>query len=161
MCISFLLVADRFIYKLSKFAKSHSSLNILIVQMSDICIACGKVVGKRQHGVTCDVCDRRQHRVCDTGKWYFIFFFLIFICQTLFIYLSVRRLCVRISKAINIIGRYHPDNPNIELTHSRAKRNISLMIIICLSACPSVPASIYPFIYLFIYLPVRPYLTDY
>ena len=27
--------------------------------MSDICIAC-KVVGKRQHGVTCDVCDRWQ-----------------------------------------------------------------------------------------------------
>ena len=36
LCISFLLVADRFIYKLSKFAKSHSSLNILIVQMSDL-----------------------------------------------------------------------------------------------------------------------------
>ena len=43
LCISFLLVADRFIYKLSKFAKSHSSLNILIVQMSDIYIACGKI----------------------------------------------------------------------------------------------------------------------
>ena len=26
--------------------------------MSDLCIACGKAVGKRQHGVTCDVCDR-------------------------------------------------------------------------------------------------------
>ena len=39
LCISFLLVADRFIYKLSKFAQSHSSLNILLVQMSDICIA--------------------------------------------------------------------------------------------------------------------------
>ena len=36
LCISFLSVADCFIYKLSKFAKSHSSLNILIVQMSDI-----------------------------------------------------------------------------------------------------------------------------
>ena len=36
------------------------------------------------------------------------FYFQLFICQTLFIYLSVHRLCVRISKAINIIGRYHP-----------------------------------------------------
>ena len=47
LCISFLLVTDRCIYtcKLSKFAKSHSSLNILIVQMSDICIACEEYVG--------------------------------------------------------------------------------------------------------------------
>ena len=153
LCISFLLVADRFIYKLSKFAKSHSSLNILIVQMSDICIACGRLWGSAStacatHGSTVFVI---QVSVILS------FSFQLFICQTLFVYLSVRRLCVRISKAINIIGRYHPDNPNIKLTHARAKRNISLMIIICLSACPSVPASIYPFIY----LSVRPNLTDY
>ena len=94
LCVSFLLVADRFIYKLSKFAKTHSSLNILIVQMSDICIACGKVVGKRQHGVTCDVCNRWQHCVCDTGKWYFIFFFLIIYLPD-FIYLFIRSSIVR------------------------------------------------------------------
>ena len=84
LCISFLLVADRFIYKLSKF---HSSLNILIVQMTDICIACGKVVGKRQHGVTCDLCDRWQHRVCDTGKWYFIFFLFNYLFARLYLFI--------------------------------------------------------------------------
>ena len=56
--------------------------------MSDICIACGNVVGKRQHGVSCDVCDRWQHRVCDTGKWYFISFFLIIYLPD-FIYLFI------------------------------------------------------------------------
>ena len=30
--------------------------------MSDLCIACNKVVGKRQHGVTCDVCDRKKKK---------------------------------------------------------------------------------------------------
>ena len=34
--------------------------------------------------------------------------------------------------------------------HACAKRNISLMVIICLYACPSVPVYIYLFIYLFI-----------
>ena len=40
--------------------------------MSDLYIACSKVVGKRQHGVTCDVCDLWQHRICGTGNNYFI-----------------------------------------------------------------------------------------
>ena len=40
--------------------------------MSDLCMACGRVVGKRQHGITCDVCDRWQHRVCGTGNIFFI-----------------------------------------------------------------------------------------
>ena len=30
--------------------------------MSDLCIACNKVVGKHQHGVTCDVCDRKKKK---------------------------------------------------------------------------------------------------
>ena len=30
--------------------------------MSDLCIACNKVVGKRQLGVTCDVCDRKKKK---------------------------------------------------------------------------------------------------
>ncbi|XP_052820017.1 uncharacterized protein LOC128245832 [Mya arenaria] len=33
---------------------------------SDLCIECDKVVKPLQHAITCDVCDRWQHRVCDT-----------------------------------------------------------------------------------------------
>ena len=52
LCISFLLVADRFIYKLSKFAKSHSSFNILIVQMwGSASTACDRCV--RQMAAPC------------------------------------------------------------------------------------------------------------
>ena len=44
--------------------------------MSDLCIACGKIVGGRQHAVSCDVCDRWQHRLCGTGNTILIYFLL-------------------------------------------------------------------------------------
>jgi exosome complex RNA-binding protein Csl4 len=36
--------------------------------MTDNCIDCGRVVRKRQEAVTCDACDRWQHRKCNTGE---------------------------------------------------------------------------------------------
>ncbi|KAL5017226.1 hypothetical protein ScPMuIL_006815 [Solemya velum] len=35
--------------------------------MAELCIACNDEVRPRQHAITCDVCDRLQHRTCDTG----------------------------------------------------------------------------------------------
>ena len=34
--------------------------------MSDLCIACSKVVGTRQHALSCDACDCWRHRICET-----------------------------------------------------------------------------------------------
>ena len=31
------------------------------------CIKCGREVRARQHGIMCDLCEKWQHRVCDTG----------------------------------------------------------------------------------------------
>ena len=59
--------------------------------MSDICISCNTVVTPRQHAVSCDVCDRWQHRICGTDKKKnvnLMHFFSIGICGTgMFIYL--------------------------------------------------------------------------
>ena len=59
--------------------------------MSDICISCNTVVTPRQHAVSCDVCDRWQHRICGTGKKKnvnLMHFYSIGICGTdMFIYL--------------------------------------------------------------------------
>ena len=31
------------------------------------CIKCKKEVRTRQHGILCDLCERWQHRTCETG----------------------------------------------------------------------------------------------
>ena len=46
--------------------------------MSVLCIACQKEVDGRHHSISCDVCERWQHRPCGTDKVY------LFLC--LFIY---------------------------------------------------------------------------
>ena len=56
---------------------SQASFIIEFSIMSNLCIACNKVVGKRQHGVTCDVCDRWQHRLCDTGNKFYIYLTIV------------------------------------------------------------------------------------
>ncbi|KAH3705388.1 hypothetical protein DPMN_080459 [Dreissena polymorpha] len=33
----------------------------------ELCISCDQIVSPRQHAITCDLCDRWQHRTCDTG----------------------------------------------------------------------------------------------
>ena len=33
----------------------------------ELCISCDRIVSPRQHAITCDLCDRWQHRTCDTG----------------------------------------------------------------------------------------------
>ena len=42
--------------------------------MSELCISCNSSVSGRRHAVTCDVCGRKQHRLCGTG----ILFILLF-----------------------------------------------------------------------------------
>ena len=42
--------------------------------MSELCISCNFSVGRRQ-AVTCDVCGRKQHRLCGTGN---LFTFYVF-----------------------------------------------------------------------------------
>ena len=42
--------------------------------MSELCIACNSPVKDRRHAVTCDVCERWQHRLCGTGIYLFIYF---------------------------------------------------------------------------------------
>ena len=32
-----------------------------------LCIACDREVRHRQHAISCDICERWQHRLCDTG----------------------------------------------------------------------------------------------
>ena len=32
-----------------------------------LCIACDREVRPRQHAISCDICERWQHRLCDTG----------------------------------------------------------------------------------------------
>ncbi|KAH3779404.1 hypothetical protein DPMN_157207 [Dreissena polymorpha] len=34
----------------------------------DKCLVCKNAVRSLQHGITCDVCDKWQHRTCNTGK---------------------------------------------------------------------------------------------
>ena len=34
--------------------------------MFDLCLECRKVIGRRQNAVSCDACDRWQHRICET-----------------------------------------------------------------------------------------------
>ena len=77
------------------YVRCSNSLSIIEFSiMSDLCIACNKVVGKRQHGVTCDVCDQWQHRICDTGNKYLMICFCIFCFGLIFfegfcIYLTI------------------------------------------------------------------------
>jgi len=35
--------------------------------MENLCIQCNREVRRRQHAVSCDYCERWQHRLCDTG----------------------------------------------------------------------------------------------
>ena len=73
------------------YIRCSNSLSIIEFSvMSGLCIACNKVVGKRQHGVTCDVCDRWQHRICDTGKYLFNNKLFVMSCFCIFcIYLTI------------------------------------------------------------------------
>ena len=52
--------------------------------MSDLCIECRETVSGRKHAVTCDACERWQHRMCNTGEINIFCFCslhgLIFIC---------------------------------------------------------------------------------
>jgi hypothetical protein len=32
-----------------------------------LCIACDREVRPRQHAISCDICERGKHRLCDTG----------------------------------------------------------------------------------------------
>ena len=43
-------------------------LVLLLAIMSDSCIECGTSVSGRKHAVTCDACERWQHRLCNTGE---------------------------------------------------------------------------------------------
>ena len=36
--------------------------------MSALCIVCKVFVTGRKHAVSCDACERWQHRLCGTGK---------------------------------------------------------------------------------------------
>lgn len=49
-------------------------LYVLMLMMSALCVACNKAVSGRKHAVSCDVCDRWQHRLCGTGKFIVIYF---------------------------------------------------------------------------------------
>ena len=35
--------------------------------MSELCVVCDRQVTARQHAISCDDCERWQHRLCDTG----------------------------------------------------------------------------------------------
>ena len=77
----------------SETSLHHLSLKSLITivevnfKMSELCISCDKEVNGRRHAVTCDVCDRWQHRLCGTGIFIFIYLFiylfiLLILCLT-------------------------------------------------------------------------------
>ena len=68
--------------------------------MSDLCIACGKVFGKRQQGVTCDVCDRFQHRICGTGNNYFIIRYILKDETLWFVYVNIVHVCFCLFKLL-------------------------------------------------------------
>ena len=42
------------------------------------CIVCGTTVSRRHQAIECDLCQRWQHRVCNTGK-YFNFYYHFFL----------------------------------------------------------------------------------
>ena len=49
--------------------------------MSVLCIACQKEVDGHRHSISCDVCERWQHRLCGTGIVFFLYiFYIIFVC---------------------------------------------------------------------------------
>ena len=57
--------------------------------MSVLCIACHKEVDGRRHSISCDVCERWQHRLCGTGKVYlFIYLFIYSLFCSLYIVFS-------------------------------------------------------------------------
>ena len=75
----------------SETSLHHLSLKSLITivevnfKMSELCISCDKEVNGRRHAVTCDVCDRWQHRLCGTGIFIYLFiylFILLILCLT-------------------------------------------------------------------------------
>jgi len=36
--------------------------------MIEVCIECKEEVRPLQHAITCSVCDKWQHRICNSGK---------------------------------------------------------------------------------------------
>ena len=53
--------------------------------MSDLCIECRETVSGRKHAVTCDACERWQHRLCNTGEIN-IFIFVLYMILYLFVF---------------------------------------------------------------------------
>ena len=60
-----------FIQHETESSKHYLALNK--IKMSDLCIACSKVIGRRQHTVSFDACDSWQHRIRETGDTNFIY----------------------------------------------------------------------------------------
>ena len=58
-------------------------LVLLLAIMSDLCIECGMSVSGCKHAVTCDACERWQHRLCNTGEINCYLNDLMFLFQTL------------------------------------------------------------------------------
>lgn len=95
------------------FKMGHASPSVHYTKMPDNCIECSTIVRRRQEAVTCDVCERWQHRTCNTGtrvylnnlKSYlvsnisglFSFFFLIMITIVFFININGRMILWTIS----------------------------------------------------------------
>ena len=56
--------------------------------MSALCVASNKTVSGRKHGVSCDVCDRWQHRLCGTGKFIVILLLVFFLFISIYVCFS-------------------------------------------------------------------------
>ena len=56
--------------------------------MSVLCIACQKEVDGHRHSISCDVCERWQHRLCGTGIVFFIYI-LYYFCLFVVLFISV------------------------------------------------------------------------
>ena len=50
----------------SVFVFSQDSTDSIMADENK-CIKCGREVRARQHGIMCDLCEKWQHRICDTG----------------------------------------------------------------------------------------------
>ena len=78
---------------LHRFLPSRANLTFDVI-MSVLYIACKKSVSGRKHAVTCDVCERWQHRLCDTGnifKTIYRFILSFQICGRIHIIIKTRK----------------------------------------------------------------------